>query len=263
MERYEDAVTELRNAVDAPGAPVEARALLEQIYLQLDRRSDLKALYEDALEKLPNDPYWLTQASAFALQTGDYNKAIDYIDKCLRNTELTDAGRVDLIVKKGNVLTDVYERTSDKNYLKAAITEYESLLAKMPNNIRVVTVLNNLAYWLAETDERLSDALSYAKRALELEPKRPGTLDTYAFVLLKSGNVSEADRYLTEALQRFEQNRIPVPAEVYEHKGMIKERLGEKQQARAAYEEALNVGEKSLSEKAKKRIERAVARISP
>ncbi|MBN2314871.1 MAG: tetratricopeptide repeat protein, partial [Sedimentisphaerales bacterium] len=247
MERYEDAITELRNAINAPGAPMEARSLLEHIYLQLGRKSELKTLYEDTLEKLPNDPYWLTQASAFALQTGKYDEAIDYIDKCIRHAESTDPARVDYIVKKGEVLTEVYKQTSDNNYLKTAITEYESLLGKMPNNTRVATVLNNLAYWLAETEERLSDALNYAKRALELEPKSPRKLDTYAYVLLKTGNASEADRFLTEALQRFEQNRIPVPADVYEHKGMIKEQLGEKQQARAAYEEALNVGEKSLS----------------
>lgn len=263
MERYEDAITELRNAINAPGAPVEVRALLEQIYLKLDRKSELEALYEDTLEKLPNDSYWLDQASAFALQRGEYDKAIDYIDQGIRNAEPTDSEWVDFIVKKGKVLTDVYEQTSDKKYLKAAITEYESLLAKMPNNNRIETVLNNLAYWLAETEERLSDALDYAKRALEFEPRRPGTLDTHAFVLLKSGNASEADKFLTDAFELFEQSRIPVPAEVYEHKGMIKEQLGEKQLAREAYEEALNVGEKSLSEKAKQRIERAVTRNSP
>ena len=263
MERFEDAITELRNAIEAPGASVEARFLLEHIYLQLDRNSELKRLYEDTLEKFPHNPYWLHQAGTLALRTGEYGKAVDYIDTCIRNTEPTDPRRVDYIVKKGEILAEVYEKTSDKNYLKAAIAEYESLLDKMPNNTRVVTVLNNLAFLLAENEERLSDALGYAKRALDLEPKSPGILDTYAYVLLKSGNVSDAARFLTEALQRFEQDQIPVPAEVYEHKGMIKEQLGEKQEALAAYEEALNVGEKNLSEKAKQRIERAVARISP
>ncbi|OHB76370.1 MAG: hypothetical protein A2Z25_12720 [Planctomycetes bacterium RBG_16_55_9] len=161
------------------------------------------------------------------------------------------------------MLAGVYEKTSDKNYLKAAIAEYESLLAKMPNNTHVATVLNNLAYLLAESDERLSEALGFAKRSLEMKPDSPGMLDTYAFVLLKNGNVTEAANILTAALQRFKQDGVPVPAEVLEHKGMIKEQLGEKQEARAAYEEALNVGGQSLSQKTKQRIERAVARLSP
>jgi tetratricopeptide (TPR) repeat protein len=424
MERYEEAVTELRNVVHAPGAPAEARFLLEQMYLQLDRRSELKTFYEETLEKFPDSAYWLNRAGSFALQTGEYNtaeevfrrafqirrkrhpgpnetvavkdvlsatalegylqsliagagtpntptwnpakvnraveegqkhvdgplaciaylqiaraklllgdrmaaadscrkaidaagademlasevlmrtytllgakeveeycrqklqndpdalaanltmfhlasmnddydKAIEYINTCIAHIEPTDPRRADYILKKGEMLTKAYEESSDKNYLQAAIADYESLLTKMPNNTHVATVLNNLAYLLAENDEKLSEALRYAQRALDIKPNNPGILDTYAYVLLKNGNVSEAAKYLTAALQHFEQDRIPVPAEIFEHKGMIKEQLGAKQEARAAYEEALNVGEHSLSEKAKQRIERAVARISP
>ena len=424
MERYEEAITELRNVVDTPGAPAEARLLLEHIYLQLDRRSELKTFYEETLRKFPDRAYWLNRAGSFAVQTGEYDKAeeafrkafqirsklhsdsnemdalkdvlyatalegylqsliagagtpntptwnptklnraveesqkyvdgplayiaylqmaqatlllgdrtaaadscrkaidaagtdemlasdvlmrtynllgakeveaycrqklqndpdalaanlimfhlasmnndfdkaIEYINTCITHTEPTDPRRVDYILKKGEILTKAYEERSDKNYLNAAIADYESLLSKMPNNTHVATVLNNLAYLLAENDEKLSEALRYAQRALDIKPNSPGILDTYAYVLLKNGNVSEAAKYLTAALQHFEQDRIPVPAEIFEHKGMIKEQLGAKQEARAAYEEALNVGEHSLSEKAKQRIERAVARISP
>ena len=424
MERHEDAITELRNVIDAPGAPIEARLLLEQVYIQLDRRSELKKLYEETLEKYPNSAHWLNRAGALAIQMGEYDqardlfsrafqirhhlhldrdkagavndvlyatafegylqsliagagtpnsanwnpvglnnvfeecqkhidgplahiaylnmaqaklllgertaavdycrkaidsagademlsadalmrtyhllgaqeveaycrqkvqsdpdslaanlilfllasindeydKAVDYIDTCIKHLEPTDLRRVNYILKKGDVLTKAYEETSDKKYLKTAIADYESLLDKMPNNSHVATVLNNLAYLLAENDERLSDALKYAERALAMKPNSPGILDTYAYVLLQNGKVSEAARFLTAAMQHFEQDRIPVPAEALEHKGMIKEQLGEKQEAIAAYEEALNVGEKSLSVKAKHRIERAVARISP
>jgi len=424
MERYEDAITELRNAIDAPGVPVEARPLLERIYLRLDRRPSLKGFYEDTLEKFPDSAYWLNRAGAFALQTGDfdraehlfsrafqsrrklhvghdgteamkdalyaaalegylqalvdgagtpdteswrpsklnraldegrkhidgpfahiaylqmarakliladrigavnycrkavdtagademlasdvlmrtyqllgaeevvdycrqklqgdpgspaanltmfylarinddYDKAIDYIDTCINHTEPGDPRKADYIVMRAEVLTSAYEETSDKNYLKAAIADYESLSNKMPKSTGVDTVLNNLAYLLAEHGERLPEALKYAKRALDAKPNSPVILDTYAYVLLKNGNASEAEKSLTAALQQFEQDRIPVPAEVYEHKGMIKEQLGAKREALAAYEEALNVGERGLSEKARQRIERAVARVSP
>jgi len=424
MERYEDAITELRNVIDTPGAPFEARLLLEQMYLQLDRRSELRTFYEETLAKYPDSAHWLNRAGALALQEGEYEKAeelfsrafqirhqrhldgdkaeaindvlyttafegysqsligragtpntanwnpaklndvfeegqkhidgplahiaylnmaqaklllgerpaavdycrkaidiagademlsadvlmrtyhllgaqevedycrqkvqsdpdslaanlmlfhlasinaeyvkaIDYIDTCLKHLEPADPRRVNFILKKTEALMKAFDKTSDNKYLNAAIADYESLLEKMPKNSHVGTVLNNLAYLLAENNERLSDALKYAERALAMKPNSPGILDTYAYVLLQNGKVSEAARFLQAALQHFEQDRIPVPAEALEHKGMIKERLGEKQEAIAAYEEALNVGEKSLSEKAKHRIERAVARISP
>jgi tetratricopeptide (TPR) repeat protein len=424
LERYDDAITELRNVILAPGIHVEARLLLEQIYLQSNKTSELRKFYEETLEKYPDSVHWLNRAGAFALQTGEvdraedlfskafqilqnlrpdpnqsetmkdalytaafegylqsliagagtpntanwrpeklnmvfevgqahlnsplahvaylqmaqakllfddriaavdycrkaidvvgademlasgvlmrtytllgdketenycrqklqddpeslsanlamfylastrkeYDKAIDYIDTCIKHVEAADPHRIKYILKKGETRTKAYEETSDNKYLKAAIADYESLLDKMPNNSHVATVLNNLAYLLAENGERHSDALKYAKRALDMRPNRPGFLDTYAFVLLKNGNVSEAARFLSAALQHFAQDRLPVPAEILEHKGMIKERLGEKREAIAAYEEALDVGEKSLSEKAKQRIRKAVARISP
>ncbi|MHC4433337.1 MAG: hypothetical protein ACYTBS_15980, partial [Planctomycetota bacterium] len=88
-------------------------------------------------------------------------------------------------------------------------------------------------------------------------------LDTYAYVLLKNGDVTQAGEFLAAALQQYQQNRITVPAEIYEHKGMINEKLGAKAEALAAYERALEVGAETLSPQARQEIERAVERLSP
>jgi len=144
-----------------------------------------------------------------------------------------------------------------------AIADYESLLAKMPNSTGVAMVCNNLAYLLAENDERLSDALGYAKRAFDAKPNDPGVLDTYAYVLLKNGKASRAGEFLAAALQQYQQDKIAVPAEIYEHKGMIKEKLGAKAEALAAYKRALEVGADTLSPTARQQIEKAIDRLSP
>jgi Tfp pilus assembly protein PilF len=128
----------------------------------------------------------------------------------------------------------------------------------MPNN---TTVLNNLAYMLAESNERLPDALEYAKQALEQTPNNPVFLDTYAYVLYKSGTDSKADEFMTAALQQYEQNELVAPPDVYEHKGMIKERLGQKKQALDAYKQALEGADK-LPNPVKERITSAVERLS-
>ena len=424
MDRHEDAITELKNAVDAPSAPLEARLLLEHIYLRLYRKQALTKLYEQTLEKFPQSARWLNQAGDFAVKTGEFDKAgqfygkaldtrrqlhlsgdrqketqdalyaaafdghlkaliagagapgtkgwnpgkldklfeeaqkykdsalapiayfrmgqakstlgdraaaiehcrtavdkagdnetlaaeilqrmyvllgheevlkyckqkladnpeslaanfmmfylaqisgeydtaIDYIDRCIELTAPDSPRRVSYIMRKGNVLILAYAKSSDKNYLKMAISDYESLLAKTPNNTGVAAVLNNLAYVLAENDERLSDALGYAERALDAKPNDPGVLDTYAYVLLKNGKVPEAAESLAAALQQYQQDKIAVPAEIYEHKGMIKEKLGAKAEALAAYKQALDAGAETLSAEAKRRIERAVERVSP
>jgi len=421
-QRYEDAITELKVMIDTPGAPPEARLLLEHIYSQLDREASLERFYTDTLEKFPDSAQWLNRAGAFAVKTSDfdraeqlykkayqlrrqahlagneksqvqdvlyatafdgymkalllgagepgtknwkpykldkvfeecgthldggfasmaylrmaqaklklgdkitaveycqkavdkagenetlasevlrrmflmlgpdevlkycrqkletnpdslsanfamfnlakinneYDKAIDYIDKCIGLAEPESPRRVDYTMKKAGALTLAYEKSSDKSYLKTAITVYESLLNKMPNN---TSILNNLAYWLAEYNERLPEALRYAERALEARPNNPGFLDTYAYVLHRNGQNSRAAEVLAAALQQYQQNDILVPAEVYEHKGIIKEELGAKDEALAAYRQALEIGaDDGLSKKAKQRINEAIERLSP
>ncbi|MHC4116492.1 MAG: tetratricopeptide repeat protein [Planctomycetota bacterium] len=424
MKRYEDATTELKITIDAPGAPLEARSLLEHIYFKLGRKQALTKFYEKTLEKFPQSARWLNQAGAFAIKTeefdkaerfygkaldtrrqlhddtgkagdiqdalyaaafdgylkaliagagtpsaagwdpgklgrvfeeaaryqettlapmayfrmaqaksilgdkaaaieysgravdaaganetlasevlqkmylllgyeevlkycrqklqsdpeslvanftmsylarinGEYDKAIEYIDRCIQLTGPDSPRRMAYALKKGDILLLAYTESSDKNYLKMAIADYESLLAKMPNNIGVATVLNNLAYVLAENDERLSDALGYAKRAFDAKPNDPGVLDTYAYVLLKNGKTAQAEESLAAALQQYEQDKITVPAPVYEHKGMIKEKLGAKAEALAAYKRALEIGGETLLPKARQRIEKAIERVSP
>jgi tetratricopeptide (TPR) repeat protein len=420
-ERYEDAITELKVTINTPGIHTQARLLLENIYSRLDRKPALKKFYEETLEKFPDSAQWLNRAGAFAVKTGEFDKAeqlykkayllrslahvdsnssnevpdvlyaaafdgymnalilgageqntgnwnprkldnvfhecgkhldgsfastaylrmaqaklklgdkmtaveychkavdkagedetlaseallrmllllgpdevltycmqkletnpdsiaanfamfnlakinnefdkaINYIEKCINLTDPDSSRRVEYTMKKADVLTLAYERSSDNNYLSAAITVYKSLLTKMPSN---TIILNDLAYFLAENNERLPEALQYAKRALDEQPNNPGYLDTYAYVLHKQGDNSQAIEFVAASLQQYQQNNVFVPAEVYEHKGLIKEALGAKNEAIAAYKQALDAGEDVLSQKVRQRINKAIERLSP
>jgi tetratricopeptide (TPR) repeat protein len=407
--RYEDAITELKSTIDIPDAPVEGRLLLEQIYVQLDRKEELKQFYDDTLLKLPDSVLWYNRVGASALAegrfdraeelfaqawqksrnkgkgdtaaldgylkalllgagtpgtgtwvpekldklfeegriyvddnfahiaymrmaeakmkigdkvtaikycqnavdkagtseflvantlqrmykflgaretltyckerldanpdslaanfsmfnltkiNGEYNKAVDYIDKCLLIIGPDSTNRVNYIMEKAEVLTLAYHKTSDNNYLKKAIAEYESLLVEMPNN---TSVLNNLAYMLANIDDRLTEALQYAERSLQARPNNPDLLDTYAYVLHKNDRSLEAAESLQSALQQYESQQVPIPAEVYEHIGMVNEKLGEKDKALAAYNQALKIGADNLSKTTELRITSAIERLS-
>jgi tetratricopeptide (TPR) repeat protein len=189
---------------------------------------------------------------------GQYNSAVEYIDKCLNIIGPNSTGKTAFITKKAEVFTLAYSKTSDNNYLKKAITEYESLLAEMPNEPEV---LNNLAYMLAEENMQLDKALEYSKQAHELKPNDPGFLDTYAYILYKNDKLSEAAEFIQSALQRYEQSKVSAPAEVYEHLGMIKEGLGLVDEAIAAYKQALEVKE-GLTEVTAERINAAIEHLS-
>jgi len=163
-------------------------------------------------------------------------------------------------MEKAEVLTLAYNKTSDNNYLKKAIAEYESLLVEMPNN---TNVLNNLAYMLANINERLTEALQYAERSLQARPNSPAFLDTYAYVLHKNGRNSEAAESLQAALQQYESQQVRIPADVYEHLGMVNEKLGEQTEALAAYKQALQIGADNLPRATEQRIMSAIERLSP
>jgi len=397
--RVEDAITELKNTIDDPQAPIEGRILLERIYTSLGKKDVLKKFYEETMQKFPDSLLWYNHAGAFAMTEGDfataeqlygqaweksqktgrgsvesldgylhallsgenfnkvfeeagkctdtnlapvaylrmaeaklkladkpgaiqhgrkaldkafegtddnfaanvlqrtcsllgteevskyckekleaspdspalnfamfnlanmnneYNKAVDYIDKCLVIAGPTSPRRVLYISGKVGVLQSAYAKTSDSNYLKKAIAQYESLLAELPDNI---SILNNLAYMLAENNEKLPKALEYIERAREALPDNPDLMDTHAYVLYKNGKFSEASDFLQSALQQYQTQKVDVTSDVYEHLGMVKEKLGLATEAVAAYRQALEKGENTLSETAKKRIEAAIERL--
>lgn len=418
--RFEDAVTELKNAIDSPGVPMEARLLLEETYKQLDRKEALQEFYLTTVNQFPTSVFWLNRAGLFALETGDYNKAaklysnsfelkreeyqkgpkermkfdsqyasafdgylrsnillagrpntrdwkpekldevfefakqylgthysplaylrmaqaklllghkrtaveycqkavnesegnealasevllrmflllgpeevskycleklkddpdsipanftmfnlykvngqylkaLPYIVKCIELTDPESRKHLDYTVKKAEILTLAHQRSSDNKYLQMAIADYKSLLKKMPNN---TSVLNNLAYMLAEGDENIGDALKYAEKVYGLAPNDPGVLDTYGYVLYKNGKYSEALGHLNAALQYYGQNKLYIGAEVYEHLGLIKQALGDEFGAVTAYEQALKVGAGSLSNKDVERIKKALESLS-
>lgn len=182
-----------------------------------------------------------------------------HFGKCLQIVGTPDSPLASsYTVSKIRVLELAYNRTYDRSYLQQAITQYQSLLVKMPNND---AILNNLAFLLAENDEKLEKALEYAERAHQARPDYPVFLDTLAYVLYKNGRFSEADVYIHASIQQYEQGRMSAPAEVYEHLGMIKEKLGAVSEARGAYEQALKIGGKELSEPVVKRINQAIEHL--
>ncbi|MDD5326406.1 MAG: tetratricopeptide repeat protein [Phycisphaerae bacterium] len=253
------AIQYLRKAVDKAGSDeVLIDNILQRMYRLLGAEETLKYCEE----RLKTDPDSLAANMAiFNLKkmNGEYNNAVDYIDKCLQIIGPNSPERADYIGRKAEILTLAYGKTSDNTYLEKAITEYESLLDKMPNEPEI---LNNLAYMLAEADVRLDDAVEYSKKACEIVPNNPGFMETYSYALYKNGKLSEAAESMQSALQQYEQNRISAPSEVYEHLGMIKEGLGSINEAIAAYRQALELAtaEKS-SEVVIGRIKAAIERL--
>jgi predicted negative regulator of RcsB-dependent stress response len=81
-------------------------------------------------------------------------------------------------------------------------------------------------------------------------------------VLYRKGENSKALEFVMASLQQYQQQNVLVPALVYEHKGLIKEALGAKDDALAAYKKALLAEDDGLSQAVRQRINNAVERLS-
>jgi predicted Zn-dependent protease len=189
---------------------------------------------------------------------GDYNKGVEHIDVCLKKIGTDSEMWSDCVLQKAESLVMAYTKTSDNNYLKLAMDAYESLLAKLPNS---TYVLNNMAYLLTENDKDLNKAMEYAKRACDARPDNPMYLDTYAYACYKNGKYAEAAQLSQAAIQQYEAQQLVTPVEVYEHLGQSQEKLGNKPQALAAYQQALDAGGENMQQPLKDRITAEIERL--
>ncbi len=198
-------------------------------------------------QRLADDPDSVAanaMMSSLARMDDDYDLAIRYTDRCVA-LSASDARRTtEYTLQKADLLTAAYKQTSDKRYLQTAVDVYQSLARKMPTNSNI---LNNLAYLLAENDERLDEAQQYVERALNAAPDHAAYLDTYAFVLHRKGDHAAAARFMAAAIQQYATAGTP-SATAYEHLGEIKEALGDEKSALAAYRQALELSDGARSD---------------
>jgi tetratricopeptide (TPR) repeat protein len=179
-------------------------------------------------------------ASALSSAKGDYNEAIKHIEQCLRLFEQDNPLWLGYALKKVNLSIMAYVKTSDPAYLNQAVELLDKMLLIQPNNS---SLLNNMAYLLADNDQRLEEALEYARKAHQGDPGNAVYLDTYAYVQCKTGYYDQAEQNLIRALQIFEAANQPVPWDLYKHFGMAKEGLEQPAQAIEMYQKAMDASE--------------------
>ena len=97
--------------------------------------------------------------------------------------------------------------------------------------------LNYLGYMWADRGEKLDQARDYIAKALKAEPKSAAYLDSMAWVLYKLHQPKPALDYVLKAVQFSEEE----DATLFEHLGDIYDALGQKDQARKAWNKSLKL----------------------
>jgi len=252
------AVQYYRNAIDKAGTN---EGLIISILNSMSKTVGVREVASWSNEKLqanPNSiPANLTMSNLYN-RTQEYNNALKHIDRCIEIVGTEDKVWIEYSIKKANILITAYIKTKDKQYLQEGISVFESILAKQPDN---GSVLNNLAYLLADNNEQLEKAVEYARRAHEISPNDPVRMDTYAFVLCRTGEYEKAIELLHMAIQRYELASRAVMWDIYEHLGMAQEGLGRKGEAAASYRRALKIAGENISVEDKKRLTEAIERV--
>jgi Tfp pilus assembly protein PilF len=105
-----------------------------------------------------------------------------------------------------------------------------------------VVVLNNYSYSLAVRGDNIAQAISMSRYTIEKEPYNSTYLDTYAWVMFKSNNLAEAEKYIKKAIQ-YGGGTNP---EILSHYGDILAKKGKTRDAVAAWNEALKYGDSEL-----------------
>ncbi len=158
----------------------------------------------------------------------------------------------DLLREKGsydeamNVYDAVLEESPENKailYARALTAEKLDMLDILEQDLKKIIeldpdnidALNALGYTLADRTDRYEEAYDYIKRAYELKPQNNAILDSMGWVLYRLGNYTEAVKYLRESLS------LHADAEVSAHLGEVLWVMGDQEDAREIWEQALKL----------------------
>ena len=133
----------------------------------------------------------------------------------------------------GDAINMLAETYADSRLYAQSDSLYEKALQHAKNK---PFLQNNYSYNLAERGENLEYANSLIDRALQDDPDNGAFLDTKGWILFKMGRYEKAIDYLLKSLQVKDKD-----ADVYEHLGDVYIKSGERQNALAAWKQALSI----------------------
>ncbi|WP_266203108.1 tetratricopeptide repeat protein [Pontibacter kalidii] len=196
---------------------------------ELEQPAEMVKHAEQALELFPNQAvFWFYSGTGHLIEK-NFEKAV----KALEYGKRLSVGEPELVMQFNMQLGDSYNSLKDYKKSDAA---YEAVLAQDADNEHV---LNNYSYFLSLRGESLEKARQMSERLVKQHPTNPTYLDTYAWVLYKMGNYTEARKYLEQAVA------ISDDATIVEHYGDVLFKLGKKEEAVSQWQKAKLKGEAS------------------
>jgi tetratricopeptide (TPR) repeat protein len=148
-----------------------------------------KKLYKKAEQDFPGDPIIIYRQAILALTEGDTIKAGDYINKYIPLCKESSVPEANIAANLAGIYSEagILDK-AEKNYRKALILE--------PN---AQFLINNLAYYLIDKEQKIKEGIEFADKALKLNPNNWRSLHYKGWGLYKMGEYEEALSLLTKS----------------------------------------------------------------
>ncbi|NVK28128.1 MAG: tetratricopeptide repeat protein [Flavobacteriia bacterium] len=183
---------------------------------------------ENVLELYPNQPAGYMFLAVSHLQRGQYEQAITALEDgelyAMGNAELHQQFIMELA--RAHHMAGNYDESDD--YFKELVdrNQYDALAR------------NNWAYYLALREEKLVFAMNLIDQAIELRPHEANFWDTKAWIYYRMKN----DERALEAIEKAVEYGGSSSPDIMEHRGDILASLGRVEDARAAWNRAIQLG---------------------
>ena len=230
-ENYKKAKEVLSEVVQTDPGKYQIWEYLLRSSAILEEYEDLSRDSQQAMELFPFQPipYYFDGVANYMLK--NYEAAVKSLQ----------AG-VKIIAGDKDLTSDFYSLIGDAQHSAGNNEEsFEAYELSLKANPDKALVLNNYAYHLALAALQLEKAAQMAQKAVVLSPGNSFYLDTYAWVLYKQGNYTEALNYIEQAMK----TTPDTSTTVLEHYGDILYRLNRKEEAVIAWKQAMEKGEGS------------------
>ena len=211
LEQYDKAIPELKklialfDKVDLKPFWSGSYFYLGKAYHETGQYKNEKKLYKKAEKDFPGDPLLLYRQVILALSTGKIRAADEYIEQYISVLEGNLTSEAEIASRLG----DLY---LESELFNEAEEYYRNAQSLEPQNI---LRLNDLAYFLIDSDININEGLELANKALEIDPDDFNSLHVKGWGLYKLGKYQEATEILQKSWNLRMENTI------YNHEAFI------------------------------------------
>jgi tetratricopeptide (TPR) repeat protein len=264
LRESDKAVELLKEACKSDSGSLDSRLRLAYVLRSAGKHSEALQLVDELMAKHPKEVDVLIAQARVLAAAGQFERAIGLLNRYSQTFEDPEPfllvasqlcidekkyGEAEKIIKRGLAkkpdseemqfqLAAVYERQEEYSRAEA---DFKKLLTENPEH---AGVLNYLGYMLADRGVRLSEALGYLLKAVELEPYNGAYLDSLGWVYFRLERLDLSESYLKQAAQLNGDDTT-----ILEHLGDLYRKLERYDEAGRYYKDSLALAKDQVDQK--------------